>query len=134
MEHWRDFWRVSCAQEVVRAKNMFSSKPETAAQRNLHYRAVMLTLAFSPGWTYAELCERAAEMWGAYQKATPGDPTASPCTWEADTKRALAHLRSKEVAAQPIRILTETQLLLRAYLAGVDVVDESDPLHSLTFT
>ena len=79
----------------------------------------MLNWVVDAECTYAELAERSQQMWDTYVEAPAEDPNESwGGRWRPDAARALAFLRSAEVAVKPVRMICETQLLLRPYLEG----------------
>ncbi len=96
---------------------MFAFTKERA-EKQLHYRTLMVNWMFAPqGLTFGKLAQEAEDMWDKYLQAPP-DPTVSWGRWRSDAARALGHLRGEEIAQTQVRFICETQLLLRPYLEG----------------
>ena len=91
---------------------------DARAALQFDYRTLMLNWVVDAGQTYAELAVNSAAMWDKYAEAPPEDPNEPWGRWHADAARALEWLRSAEVGAKPVRLICETQLLLRPYLEG----------------
>ena len=91
---------------------------DARAALQFDYRTLMLNWVVDAEQTYAELAVNSAAMWDKYAEAPPEDPNEPWGRWHADAARALEWLRSAEVGAKPVRLICETQLLLRPYLEG----------------
>ena len=71
---------------LVRIKNMFLFD-EGRAEKQFHYRAVMMNWLFTPNITYQELATKSVELWNRYldYESVPGfgskDPSESWGTW-----------------------------------------------------
>jgi ankyrin repeat protein len=107
----------------LRSKNMFLFSQERA-EKQFHYRTVMLNWLFTPGMTYSELAASAKLTWNRYLNYThaPGfgarDASESWSSWRAQIQTALAYLTSPKIANSPVHFIVETQLLLSEYLKG----------------
>ena len=91
---------------------------EAKAAEQFNYRALLLNWVFEPGWNYAQLAKRGEAAWDRYAEAPPEDAREPWGRWRADAARALEFLRSSEVGSKPVRLICETQLLLKPYLEG----------------
>jgi len=102
----------------ARDKNMFAfDDAEAAAQ--LHYRTFMRNFIFAPqGLTYGQLARQNAAAWERYLESPPEDPNEPWARFRADAARAVAFLRSGEIASRPVRLVCEVQCLLQKYLDG----------------
>ena len=71
---------------LVRIKNMFLFD-EGQAEKQFHYRTVMMNWLFTPNTTYQELATKSVELWNQYldYESVPGfgskDPSESWGTW-----------------------------------------------------
>ena len=73
---------------TVRVKNMFLFDEEQA-EKQFHYRTVMINWLYTPGITYKELAEESNDLWQQYlnYESVDGhgdkDPSESRSTWYA---------------------------------------------------
>jgi hypothetical protein len=71
---------------LVRIKNMFLFDEERA-EKQFHYRSVLMNWLFTPNMTYQELAAKSVELWSRYRdyESVPGfgskDPSESWGTW-----------------------------------------------------
>ena len=71
---------------AVRMKNMFHFAEERA-EKQFHYRTVMINWLYTPGITYKQLADDAKDLWDRHYnyENVPGvgnkDPRESWCTW-----------------------------------------------------
>ena len=56
---------LCCLSLAVRVKNMFLFD-ETRAEKQFHYRTVMINWLYTPGITYKELAEETKDVWKTY--------------------------------------------------------------------
>ena len=81
-----DFKIVRLFLLLVRIKNMFLFD-EGRAEKQFHYRTVMMNWLFTPNTTYQELATKSVELWNRYldYESVPGfgskDPSESWGTW-----------------------------------------------------
>ena len=81
-----DFEIVRLFLLLVRIKNMFLFD-EGRAEKQFHYRTVMMNWLFTPNMTYQELTTKSVELWNRYldYESVPGfgskDPSESWGTW-----------------------------------------------------
>eukprot|EP01049_Picozoa_sp_SAG25_P009719 SAG25_NODE_990_length_4387_cov_3.395989_4_plen_577_part_00 len=105
---------------VAKQKNGFSLSSEAAAPQ-YHLRLIMISVVFEMpaarnadrAITFGELAAdpRVVELWDEYARREPqaGEPG---CEWDADVAAAREFLCSEEVAANPVRMITEVQMVL----------------------
>ena len=106
---------------AARIKNGFAA-PIKQAKKAFHYRTLMLNLVFDAGKTYEELASdpTVQQMWEDYVDAPPENPRQPWCTWRDHAQKALAHLKSDGMKHRNVKLLVETQLLLKEYKLGRD--------------
>jgi len=107
----------------VRVKNMFLFDEEQA-EKQFHYRTVMINWLYTPGITYKELAEESNDLWQQYLNYVTvdghgdKDPSESWSTWRAQIQEAFSYLTSQAISNKKVQFIVETQLLLRPYLLG----------------
>ena len=99
-------------QGAAQVKNLVATDPEDREER-FHLLPVMVTLIFDVGLTFQELAQlpETQARWDTYCKES--DDASQPRErWQRHTQLARAHLSSAALAAQPVKLLVEAQLLL----------------------
>ena len=106
---------------AVRIKNGFAMSG-AEAKKAFHYRTLMLNMLFDTGVTFGELAAdpRVRDVWDTYVEAPPSNPAQPWDTWRNQARAAVAHLRSPAMAGRPVKLIVESQLLLREYKIGRD--------------
>lgn len=106
---------------AARLKNGFALD-QKEAKKAFHYRTVMLNMLYDAGTTYGELSERedVAKLWNTYVEAPAENPRQSWTTWRKHAMAAVTHLRSETMKDRPVKLIVESQLLLKEYKDGRD--------------
>jgi ankyrin repeat protein len=106
---------------AARIKNGFSNSYKVAS-KGYHYRTLMLNLVYNHGITYGDLSNdpKVNEMWNNYMNYAPTNPKQPWCQWRKHSKLAIEHLKSNFMKNKTVKLIVETQLLLKKYKLGRD--------------
>jgi ankyrin repeat protein len=106
---------------AARVKNGFELSSEQAKDA-YHYRTLMLNMLYDVGLTFGELAaqENVIQMWNDYVEASPENPNQAWGTWRKQAQAAVTHLRSDFMSDKPVKLIVESQLLLKEYKLGRD--------------
>ena len=99
-------------QGAAQVKNLVATGAEDREER-FNLLPTMVTLIFDAGLTFQELAQlpETQARWDTYCKES--DDASQPRErWQRHTQLARAHLSSAALAAQPVKLLVEAQLLL----------------------
>uniref|UniRef100_A0A6U1BTK5 Uncharacterized protein n=1 Tax=Rhizochromulina marina TaxID=1034831 RepID=A0A6U1BTK5_9STRA len=102
-----------------RVKNMFAFD-QARAKDQFHYRALMVNWLYDANCTFGELVQRPenSELLDQFLEAAPENPNSPWERWRRQAHLAAEILRSERVAHLPVRMVCETQSMLKGYFEG----------------
>ena len=102
---------------AARIKNMFAFSEKRAAVQ-FYYRTLMLNMVYAPGVTYGDFQkdERVQNLWNNYCESPPSNDSEPWWRWRSHAQQALSTLQDPSISAKKVKMICETQLVLRPYL------------------
>ena len=102
---------------VGRSKNGFTASHAKQSSQ-FHYRSMMLNFIVDFGCTYGELVQRSdvVALFETYVEQPPENPRGNWNQWRKKAIEAIQHLKSDQMKLLPVKLICETQLILRPYL------------------